>query len=113
MGSLTGTTFPLALRFGSHFFSDQNLERVPGGENQSAEQARIALFVRIKTLSKCQAEMTQIAGSATECCLQFSHWNDFPLGPGLYRTSSPSPAPGSGSTTPIFSRPTPSPALGS
>ena len=36
-------------------------------------------FFRIGTLGKCQAEMTEIVESATECCLQLTHWSDVPL----------------------------------
>ncbi len=69
--------WPLAI-FVDRTFSDQNLEQVPGGANQSAGASAGAdrTFVfRIRTLGKCQAEIAQIVGTATECCLQFSRWN--------------------------------------
>ena len=53
------------------------------------------LFCRIRTLGRCQAVKTQTVGSATECCIQFSHLDDFTPGPGPGRTSSPRPTPGS------------------
>ena len=70
-------------------------------------------FFDVCAPGRCQAETTQIVGNATECCLQFSHWIDFPVGLPLCRTSSPGPTPSSGSTTPVLTRPTPSPALSS
>ncbi len=69
--------WPLAI-FVDRTFSDQNLEQVPGGAKQSAGASAGAdrTFVfRIRTLGKCQAEIAQLVGTATECCLQFSRWN--------------------------------------